>query len=234
MKIDVLTLFPEMFDALKSSIIGRALNNNLIEINCINIRDFSSNKHKKCDDYPFGGGAGMVMMPQPIYDALLSIDPEHTAHRIYLSPKGNILNNNVAKCLSLKEHIVLLCGHYEGVDQRIIDNYIDEEISIGDYILTGGELPSMVLIDVISRFIPKVLGSNESAYADSFEDGLLEFPQYTRPEIFNGNKVPEILLTGNHKLINDWRYLKKLELTKKYRPDLYTKLPQIEKDKIGE
>ncbi len=224
MKIDILTLFPEMFETLKSSIIGRAINKNLITLNCINIRDFSKNKHKKCDDYPFGGGVGMVMMPQPIYDALNFVDPEHTALRIYLSPKGKILNNCLAKKLSFSKHLVLLCGHYEGVDQRILDNYIDDEISIGDYVLTGGEIPAMVLVDAVSRFIPDVLGSDESAYKDSFEDGLLEFPQYTRPENFNGFKVPEVLLSGHHKNIEEWRLNQKKEITEKNRPDLIKKL----------
>ena len=191
MKIDILTLFPEMFLGLKQSIIGRAIENNLIEINLINIRDFSKDKHKKVDDTPYGGGAGMVIRPDVVYDAFKSIKLEN-AKTIYLSPQGKVLGSNKVKELSKENHLVLLCGHYEGIDQRVLDEIVDEEISIGDYVLTGGELPAMVLIDAVSRYIEGVI-SKESVQEESFSNGLLEYPQYTRPEIFLGHKVPEIL-----------------------------------------
>lgn len=191
MKIDILTLFPEMFLGLKQSIIGRAIENNLIEINLINIRDFSKDKHKKVDDTPYGGGAGMVIRPDVVYDAFKSIKSEN-AKTIYLSPQGKVLSSNKVRKLSKESHLVLLCGHYEGIDQRVLDEIVDEEISIGDYVLTGGELPAMVLIDAVSRYIEGVI-SKESVQEESFSNGLLEYPQYTRPEIFLGNKVPEIL-----------------------------------------
>lgn len=191
MKIDILTLFPEMFLGLKQSIIGRAIENNLIEINLINIRDFSKDKHKKVDDTPYGGGAGMVIRPDVVYDAFKSVKSEN-AKTIYLSPQGKVLSSNKVRKLSKESHLVLLCGHYEGIDQRVLDEIVDEEISIGDYVLTGGELPAMVLIDAVSRYIEGVI-SKESVEEESFSNGLLEYPQYTRPEIFLGNKVPEIL-----------------------------------------
>lgn len=191
MKIDILTLFPEMFLGLKQSIIGRAIENNLIEINLINIRDFSKDKHKKVDDTPYGGGAGMVIRPDVVYDAFKSIKLEN-AKTIYLSPQGKVLSSNKVRKLSKESHLVLLCGHYEGIDQRVLDEIVDEEISIGDYVLTGGELPAMVLIDAVSRYIEGVI-NKESVEEESFSNGLLEYPQYTRPEIFLGNKVPEIL-----------------------------------------
>lgn len=191
MKIDILTLFPEMFSGLKQSIIGRAIENNLIEINLINIRDFSKDKHKKVDDTPYGGGAGMVIRPDVVYAAFKSIKLEN-AKTIYLSPQGKVLSSNKVKELSKESHLVLLCGHYEGIDQRVLDEIVDEEISIGDYVLTGGELPAMVLIDAVSRYIEGVI-SKESVQEESFSNGLLEYPQYTRPEIFLGHKVPEIL-----------------------------------------
>jgi len=191
MKIDVLTLFPEMFSSLKESIIGRAIENNLIEINLINIRDFSKSKHKKVDDTPYGGGAGMVIKPDVVYDAFKSIN-EKKAKTIYLSPQGKVLNQEKVKELSCEEHLILLCGHYEGIDQRVLDEIVDEEISIGDYVLTGGELPSMVLIDAISRYVEGVI-NKESTEEESFSNGLLEYPQYTRPEIFLDKSVPEVL-----------------------------------------
>ena len=220
MKISILTLFTEMFTPLKSSIIGKALDKNLLDINIIDIRDYSKNKHKKCDDYPYGGGSGMVMNAQPIYDAIKAVDSDHKAHRIYLSPKGEKLTQNKAEQLSKYENLLLLCGHYEGVDQRAIDLCIDEEISIGDYVLTGGEIPAMVLVDCISRYIPKVLHSSESVLEESFSNNLLEYPQYTRPEEFLGLKVPDVLLSGNHKNIEDWRKQKQQEITAKIRPEL--------------
>ena len=191
MKIDVLTLFPEMFSSLKESIIGRAIEKNLIEINLVNIRDFSKDKHKKVDDTPYGGGAGMVIRPDVVYDAFNSIKDKN-AKAVYLSPQGKVLNQNKVKDLSKEEHLILLCGHYEGIDQRVLDEIVDEEISIGDYVLTGGELPAMVLIDSVSRYVEGVI-STESTNEESFSDGLLEYPQYTRPEIFLKKQVPEVL-----------------------------------------
>lgn len=221
MKINVFTIFPEMFDILNSSIIGRAVNSGKLEINVINIRDFSKDKHKRVDDAPFGGGAGMVMMCQPIFDAFEK--HANTGPRIYLSPKGEKLNNDVAKKLAGEETLNLLCGHYEGVDERVIENLIDIEISIGDYVLTGGELPAMVLIDCVSRFIPGVLGNELSSHDESFSDELLEYPQYTRPANFRGQEVPEVLLSGHHANIEKWKQENKIELTKQKRPDLLEK-----------
>lgn len=220
MKLTVLTLFPEMFAPLKESIIGRAASSGKLEINIVNIRDFAENKHFKCDDYPFGGGAGMVMLPQPIASAIEAVDPAHTARRIYLSPKGETFKQSKVFELINYEHIVLLCGHYEGVDQRVIDLYIDEEISIGDYVLTGGELPAMVVCDCVARYIDGVI-STGSLVDESFAGGGLEYPQYTRPAEFRGVKVPEVLLSGNHKLIDEWRREQSEKLTKERRPDLF-------------
>jgi len=221
MKISVLTLFPEMFAPLESSILGKARQKGLLEICIVNIREFTKNKHKKCDDYPFGGGSGMVMSAQPIYDAVNSVDGERKTHRIYLSPKGKTLSQSKVKELcGLNKDLVLLCGHYEGVDQRVLDICFDEEISIGDYILTGGELPAMVLIDCLSRFVPGVLHSGESVIDESFSENSLEYPQYTRPENFMGYAVPEVLLSGNHANVKKWREEKKISETKKKRPDL--------------
>ena len=223
MKIDILTLFPNMFSSLNESILGRAQEKNLLEINVINIRDFSKDKHKKCDDAPFGGGAGMVMMAQPICDAFDSLNITEDTCRIYVSPKGKRLDQNLVKELAQKKHLVLLCGHYEGVDQRALDLNIDMEVSIGDYVLTGGELPAMVIVDSVSRFVPEVLGRAESAEDESFSDNLLEYPQYTRPQNYRGLEVPKILLSGNHGKIDEWRYNQKLEITKQKRPDLLKK-----------
>ena len=220
MKLTVLTLFPEMFAPLKESIIGRAASSGKLEINIVNIRDFAENKHFKCDDYPFGGGAGMVMLPQPIASAIEAVDPAHTARRIYLSPKGETFKQGKVFELINYEHIVLLCGHYEGVDQRVIDLYIDEEISIGDYVLTGGELPAMVVCDCVARYIDGVI-SNGSLVDESFAGSGLEYPQYTRPAEFRGVKVPEVLLSGNHRLIDEWRREQSEKLTKERRPDLF-------------
>ena len=223
MKIDILTLFPEMFEPLKASIISRAVASNKLEINVLNIRDFSKDKHKKCDDYTFGGGPGMLMMPQPIYDAMTSIEGWEKAHKIYLSPKGETFKQAKAKELSNFEHLIFLCGHYEGVDQRIIDLVIDEEISIGDFVLTGGEIPAMAIVDSVARLIPGVLGGDESAEIESFSDGLLEYPQYTKPREFMGLSVPEILISGDHKKIDLWRKEQAEKLTKERRPDLIDK-----------
>jgi len=191
MKIDILTLFPEMFEPLKQSILGRAIENNLIEINLINIRDFSKDKHKKVDDTPYGGGAGMVIRADVVYDAFKSLKSTN-AKTIFLSPQGSALNQNKVQELSNEEHLILLCGHYEGIDQRVLDEIVDEEISIGDYVLTGGELPAMVLVDAVSRYVDGVI-NKESVEEESFSNGLLEYPQYTRPEIFLNKQVPEVL-----------------------------------------
>jgi len=221
MKFDVLTLFPEMFEPLNSSIIGRAREKNLIEINLINIRDFSKDKHKKVDDTPYGGGAGMVMMPDVVYDAYKSVEDKN-AKVIYMSPQGKKLTQKKVEELANQEHLIILCGHYEGIDQRVIDKIVDEEISIGDYVLTGGELPAMVLIDAVSRYNSGVI-AEESREEESFANGLLEYPQYTRPEVFEGEKVPEVLLSGHHANIEKWRREKALEITKLKRPDLLNK-----------
>ncbi len=219
MKFDILTLFPEMFEPVKQSIIGRATEKELLEINLINIRDFSKDKHKKVDDTPYGGGAGMVMMPDVVYDAYNSILDKEKAKVIYLSPQGKVLNQKKVVEFSKQEHIILLCGHYEGIDQRVLDEIVDEEISIGDYVLTGGELPAMVLIDSVSRYVEGVL-KEDSTKEESFTNNLLEYPQYTRPEVFHGKSVPEVLLSGHHENIKKWREEKSIEITEKKRPDL--------------
>ena len=229
MQFDVLTLFPEMFEPLNESIIGRAKEKGLININLINIRDFSKNKHKKVDDTPYGGGAGMVMMPDVVYDAYKSLDSKD-AKVIYMSPQGQKLNQKKVVELSKEKHIILLCGHYEGIDQRVIDEIVDEEISIGDYVLTGGELPAMIVIDSVSRYIEGVL-KDDSTKEESFSEGFLEYPQYTRPEIFNGKQVPEVLLSGHHENIDKWRREQSLINTKKKRPDLLENIELSEKDK---
>lgn len=222
MKIDILTLFPEMFAPLYESIIGRAQKAGKVEIKLHDIREYSLNKHKKCDDYPFGGGAGMVMMPQPVFDAINAVDPEHNAKRIYTSPRGKTLSQTMVKDLATCENLLILCGHYEGLDERIIELCIDEEVSIGDYVLTGGELPAMVMVDSVCRYVDGVI-AKESLSEESFSEGLLEYPQYTRPQEFKGLKVPEVLTSGNHAEVDKWRKEKSLELTKKYRPDLLEK-----------
>ncbi len=218
MKISILTLFPEMFEPLRHSIVKRAIERNIFELEIIDIRSYSADKHGKCDDEPFGGGAGMVMTPQPIYDAIEAVDPNHTALRVFMSPKGKTFDSTDAQRLG-KRDLLILCGHYEGVDQRVIDLCIDEEISIGDYVLTGGELPAMVVVDCVSRFIPGTI-KDESAHGDSFCNGLLEYPQYTRPRVFKGLEVPPVLLGGNHAEIDAWRKQKSIEFTAKMRADL--------------
>jgi tRNA (guanine37-N1)-methyltransferase len=223
MKIDILTLFPEMFASLKESILGRALEKGLFEINLINIRDFSLDKHKKVDDYVFGGGDGMLMTPQPLYDAIMSVKTENS-YVIYMSPKGTVLSQSKVKTLSRNyNHLIIVCGHYEGIDERVIELCVDELISIGDYVLTGGELPAMVLVDAVARYIPEVLHSETSTEDESFSSGLLEHPQYTRPREFMGLSVPEVLLNGNHKEIEKWKQEQKILETRKYRPDLIDK-----------
>jgi tRNA (guanine37-N1)-methyltransferase len=227
MRFDVLTLFPGMFDAvLGESIIGRAQDSGLIEINTVNIRDFSKDKHKKTDDYPYGGGSGMVMLVQPIHDAYRSVvgSEEEKPRVIYMSPQGKLLDQRKVEELKGLKHIVILCGHYEGIDERIIEEIVDEEISIGDYVLTGGELPAMVLIDAVSRTIPGVLASEEAYSDESLYSGLLEYPQYTRPYEFNGRTVPGVLLSGHHANINRWRRKQSLVRTYKKRPELLKRL----------
>ncbi|MGN0971289.1 MAG: tRNA (guanosine(37)-N1)-methyltransferase TrmD [Aristaeellaceae bacterium] len=233
MKITILTIFPEMFDSvLNSSILGRAREQGLIDVQCVDIRPFSDRKHKNTDDYPFGGGAGMVMLAQPIMDAMAHVTGENfRGRRIYMGPRGTTLTTAKARELAREEELVLLCGHYEGVDQRALDACIDEEISIGDYILTGGELAAMVLTDCVARFIPGVLGSAESPEEESFSDGLLEYPQYTRPRELSGMEVPEVLLSGDHAKIRAWRRQESLRATKRFRPDLLEKAELTDKDK---
>ena len=218
MKFDVLTLFPEMFEIMKQSIFGKAIEKGIITLQTVNIRDFSKNKHKKVDDTPYGGGAGMVMMPDVVYDAYQSVASKD-AKVIYMSPQGKTLNQKKVEELAKQKHLIILCGHYEGIDQRVLDKIVDEEISIGDYVLTGGEIPAMVLMDSVSRYIEGVL-KQDSVKEESFSNGLLEYPQYTRPEIFQGEKVPEILLTGHHRNIEKWRQEQAIKITKQKRPDL--------------
>lgn len=228
-----MTIFPGLFDkVLGESIVGRAQENGLLTVNAVNIRDFTLDKHKKTDDYPYGGGNGMVMLAQPIYDAYVSIAEvlDYKPRVIYMSPQGRLLNQKLVEELSACSHIVLLCGHYEGVDERVLEEIVDEEISIGDYVLTGGELPAMVLIDAVSRTIPGVL-SNEESYSDeSHSEGLLEYPQYTRPYEFNGRKVPEVLMSGHHANINRWRRKQSLKRTRLKRPDLLERLELSKED----
>ena len=233
MKIKILTIFPEMFESvMNASILGRAREQGLIEVECIDIRPFSDRKHKNTDDYPFGGGAGMVMLAQPIMDAMKAAMGENFAgKRIFMGPRGTTLTTAKARELAKEEELILLCGHYEGVDQRALDACIDEEISIGDYILTGGELAAMVLTDCVARFIPGVLGSAESPEEESFSDGLLEYPQYTRPRELNGMEVPEVLISGDHAKIKAWRRQESLRATKKFRPDLLEKAQLTDKEK---
>ena len=219
MKITILTLFPEMFTALSQSILGRAQKSGKLSVDIVDIRDYTEDKHLKCDDYPFGGGAGMVMMAQPIGSAIEAVDPDHKARRIYLSPKGKTFRQEKVFELVEEEHLVLLCGHYEGVDQRAIDLFIDEEISIGDYVLTGGELPAMVVADCVARYVEGVL-SPESLVQESFSENLLEYPQYTRPVEYRGLTVPEVLRSGNHAEIDKWRRAQAEAITRKMRPDL--------------
>lgn len=220
MKIDVLTLFPEMFVPVQTSMLGKAEEKGILQIDITDIRDFSNNKHKKTDDYPFGGGGGMVMMPDPIFGAL-----EHIGAKgkklIYMSPRGKVLDEAKVRELAELDELVILCGHYEGVDQRALDYWEAEEISIGDYVLTGGELPAMVLIDSVARLLPGVLGNANSANEESIYSGLLEYPQYTQPREYAGMEVPEVLLNGHHRLIEEWKFRESLLLTKARRPDLF-------------
>ena len=223
MKIDVLTLFPEMFGpVIGGSILGRAAERNILEVTLTDIRDFSNDKHNKADDYPFGGGGGMVMMADPIFGALESIGAEGKKI-LYMSPRGKVIDQQKISELAELDEFVILCGHYEGVDQRVIDYWNIEEVSIGDYVLTGGELPAMVLIDSVARLLPDVLGNANSALDESIYSGLLEHPQYPKPRNYRGLEVPEVLVSGNHKLIDLWKFREALKLTKERRPDLFDK-----------
>ena len=232
-RVNILTIFPEMFDSFFSaSILGRAREQGLLDVRVTDIRPYSNCKHHNTDDYPFGGGAGMVMMAQPIIDAMSAVCTEHpSARRIYLGPRGKKLSTSLARELAQEKELILLCGHYEGVDQRALDTCVDEEISIGDYILTGGEPAAMVLVDCVARFIPGVLGSADSPEEESFSDGLLEYPQYTRPRDLDGMEVPEVLLNGDHAKIREWRRMESLKATLAFRPDLLETAPLDDKDR---
>ena len=220
MRIRALSLFPQMFDCLNESIIGRAIKNGILDFKAVDIRAYSKDKHSKCDDTPYGGGAGMVMTAQPIYDCINDIDPNHEYTRVYMSPKGEKLTDKTARELACGGDLILLCGHYEGVDQRVLDLCIDREISVGDYVLSGGELAAMVVIDCVSRFVDGVLGSSASHEDESFANGMLEYPQYTRPPVFMGLEVPPVLLNGNHKEIDKFRKSESKKITALRRPDL--------------
>ena len=233
MRIKILTLFPEMFlPVLGRSITGRAIERGILDIEPIDIRAYTKNKHNRCDDYPYGGGAGMVMTPQPVYDCFRAATKDFPARRILLSPRGKTLTQQRARELAQEENLIFLCGHYEGVDQRAVDEWIDEEISIGDYVLTGGELAAMVVIDCLSRHIPGVLGSGESAQEESFSDGLLEYPQYTRPALYEGRAVPEVLLSGHDANIRAWRRQRSLDITRERRPELLEKAELTLEDRV--
>lgn len=223
MRITILSLFPNMFTGfLNESILKRAIDNKLVTIDVVDFREFSASKHKKVDDYPYGGGAGMVLTCQPVVDALRSIDGYEDALKIMVTPQGETFQQEKAYELSKQEHIIILCGHYEGYDERI-RSYFDIELSIGDYVLTGGELAAMVLTDAITRVIPDVINTDESHINDSFNNDLLEHPHYTRPRVFEDKEVPEVLVNGHHKLINEWRLEQSIKRTKERRPDLYKK-----------
>jgi len=225
MNFRILTLFPEMvMQGLSASIIGRAAEKGIVSIEAVNIRDYTIEKHKKVDDYPYGGGAGMLMQAQPVYDACLSLLEEETKRKprvIYLTPQGPTFTQEMAKDFAKEEELVFLCGHYEGIDERVLEEIVTDYVSIGDYVLTGGELPAMVMIDAIARLVPGVLNNDVSAEFESFQDNLLEYPQYSRPEVWNGKRVPEILLSGHHANIEKWRLEQSIQRTKERRPDLY-------------
>ena len=228
MNFHVLTLFPDMIrDGLMASITGRAIKAGIISLAVVNIRDYTENKHKKVDDYPYGGGAGMLMQAQPVYDAWEAVNrrigTEKKTRVVFLSPQGNTFNQHMAKEFAKEEDLIFLCGHYEGIDERVLEEIVTDQVSIGDYVLTGGELPAMVMIDAVSRMVPGVLSNQESGVSESFSEHLLEYPQYSRPEVWKEKKVPAILLSGDHKKVEEWRLEQSLERTKRLRPDLYEK-----------
>ncbi len=228
MYFHVLTLFPEMImDGLNTSILGRAMEKGCIRAEAVNIRDYTLDKHQKVDDYTYGGGAGMLMQAQPVYDCVRAvlnrIEQEKKSRVIYVTPQGRVFNQQMAKEFAGEDDLIFLCGHYEGIDERVLEEVVTDYVSIGDYVLTGGELPAMVMIDAIARLVPGVLNNDESAMTDSFGNGLLEYPQYSRPRVWRDKEVPPVLLNGNHKLIEQWRLEKSLERTKERRPDLYEK-----------
>ncbi|WP_418746928.1 tRNA (guanosine(37)-N1)-methyltransferase TrmD [Frisingicoccus sp.] len=234
MRFHVMTLFPDMISAgLGTSITGRAIENHIFELNIVNIRDYSKDKHKHVDDYPYGGGAGMVMQPGPVYDCYQDIvkDMKKKPRVIYMTPQGKVFSQAIAEELSKEEELIFLCGHYEGIDERVLEEIVTDELSIGDYVLTGGELPAMVMIDSISRLIPGVLNNDDSAEYESFQDGLLEYPQYTRPETFMDKKVPPVLLSGHHGNIEKWRREQSLKRTLLRRPELLEKAELTKDDK---
>ena len=231
-----MTLFPELIEqGLGTSITGRAMQKGLVSLNAVNIRDYAANKHRKVDDYTYGGGAGMLMQAQPVYDACMAVQSglSKPARVVYMTPQGSIFTQSKARELAQEEDLIILCGHYEGIDERVLEEIVTDEISIGDYVLTGGELPAMVVIDTVSRLIPGVLGNGVSADTDSFMNGLLEYPQYSRPEVWMGKAVPAILLSGDHAKVDRWRKEQSLQRTKERRPDLYEKYmekhPEAEK-----
>ena len=236
-RFHILTLFPEMvMDGLNTSIIGRAIEAGLLEINAVNIRDYSTNKHMKVDDYPYGGGAGLVMQPEPVYRAYenLTKDMKKKPRVVYLTPQGTTFHQEMAKELAKEEELVFLCGHYEGIDERVLEEIVTDYVSIGDYVLTGGELPAMVMIDSISRLVPGVLHNDDSAGDESFENGLLEYPQYTRPSVFLDKEVPEVLLSGHHENIRKWRHEQSVKRTKERRPDLWEAYEKGTEEKDGD
>lgn len=225
-----------VMDGLNTSIIGRAIEAGLLEINAVNIRDYSTNKHMKVDDYPYGGGAGLVMQPEPVYRAYedLTKDMKKKPRVVYLTPQGTTFHQEMAKELAKEEELVFLCGHYEGIDERVLEEIVTDYVSIGDYVLTGGELPAMVMIDSISRLVPGVLHNDDSTGDESFENGLLEYPQYTRPPVFLDKEVPEVLLSGHHENIRKWRHEQSVKRTKERRPDLWEAYEKEMKEKDGE
>ena len=230
MKIDILTLFPEMFQVFNHSIIGNAMEKGILSINTTNIRDFSTNKHKKVDDYPYGGGAGMVMTPEPIVNSIKHLKEKNKGKVIFLGPRGKTLNQELCKELAKEDELIFLCGHYEGIDERVY-KYIDMEISLGDFVLTGGEMACIPVVDSIARMIPGVLSCDESYEEESFYEGLLEYPQYTRPFSFESDEVPAVLISGHHENIRKWRRLKSLLITKERRSDLYKNIELTREDK---
>lgn len=238
MKFHILTLFPEMvLNALNTSITGRACEKGIISVEATNIRDYTTNKHLKVDDYPYGGGAGLVMQPQPVYDAYMAVKEKMCADGggqprvIYMTPQGHTFNQTMAQEFAKEDNLIILCGHYEGIDERVLEMIVTDYVSIGDYVLTGGELASMVVVDAVSRLVPEVLHNDESAEFESFNDNLLEYPQYTRPVEFMGKKVPDVLLSGHHANVEKWRREQSLIRTAKYRPDLLEKAELTEKER---